>query len=489
MNHAARRALTLAGAAMMAACSAPEFKVLDNSDASAGGVGGSGGESGAGGSGGNSGAASDAGAYTPTPKWQASIDQAGDQQAGGVGFRANGGVVVAFHEYPKSIVGVAEFSAVGDLDRNKPYSGNLTGSARVLELSVGLTSGNPLLVGDFTGTSPFGAAVADGTDGMLVATPVGGTIAAYVVGSQEQRVTAVANAFGSNLDGAYVAGHSNSMDFKVNSAAPTGLPDPSACFVSKQFQPSTAAPWSTRVTSKKPLRCNDIALTDSEVVSVGMASGAINGLALETTPTIQTLLVLWFDADGTQKSAFGFGDGGQLEAWAVDTLSDGSIVVGASFNSTLSIDGRTFSPAGANRNAFVIRITRKGTVLWIRPIVDADAIVLNDLKADSSDNIVVVGDAAGSIDFGNGPVAPQLHVGSSNGWVLVLNDAGTPLWSGFFEGSGQVHARKVDVRDDGIAFALDADSAIRLPGVATATAAPTGRDVVLAVYTTSGTDH
>ncbi len=277
------------------------------------------------------------------------------------------------------------------------------------------------------------------------------------------------------------------MDFKVDSAAPTGLPDPNACFVAKQFQPSTAASWSIRVTSKKTIRCNDIALTDSEVVSVGMASGAINGLALETTPTIQTLLVLWFDADGAQKSAFSFGDGAQLEAWAVDTLSDGSIVVGASFNSTLNIDGRTFSPAGVNRNAFVTRITRKGTVLWIRPIVDADAIVLNDLKADSSDNIVVVGDAAGSIDFGSGPVAPQLHVGSSNGWALVLNDAGTPLWSGFFEGSGQVHARKVDVRDDGIAFALDADSAILLPGVATATAAPTGRGVVLAVYTANGT--
>ncbi|HMR75389.1 MAG TPA: hypothetical protein PKD61_09755, partial [Polyangiaceae bacterium] len=158
MNRAAR--LALAGATLMAACSAPEFKVLDNSDASAGGVGGSGGESGAGGSGGNSGAASDAGAYTPTPKWQASINQVGDQQAGGVGFRENGGVVVAFHEYPKSIVGVAEFSAIGDLERNKPYSGNLTGSARVLDLSIGITSGNPLLVGDFTETSPFSAAVA-----------------------------------------------------------------------------------------------------------------------------------------------------------------------------------------------------------------------------------------------------------------------------------------------------------------------------------------
>lgn len=487
MNRAARRALALAGAAMMAACSAPEFNVLSNSDASAGGVGGNGGESGAGGSGGNSGAASDAAGYTPTLKWQASIDQVGDQQAGGVGFRKNDGVVVAFHEYPKSIVGVAEFSAVGGLKLNKPYSGAVTGSARIVDLSVGVTTGNPLLVGNFTGQSPFNAQQANGTDGVLVATAVSGPLTRYVVGGAEQGVTGVVNASSSALDGAYLCGNSTAQDFQVGGADPLGVHDPFACFVSKQFQKAASSPWGTRVTSKKALRCNDIALTDSEVVSVGMASGAINGLALETTPAIQTLLVLWFDANGSQKAAFSFGDGAQLEAWAVDTLSDGSIVVGASFNSPLTIGGRNISPAGANRNAFVTRISRKGTVLWIRPIVDADAIVLNDLKADSSDNIVVVGDAAGSIDFGSGPVAPLLHVGSPNGWALVLNDAGTPLWSGFFEGSGQVHARKVDVRGDGIAFALDADSAILLPGVATATAAPTGRDVVLAVYTASGT--
>ncbi len=138
----------------------------------------------------------------------------------------------------------------------------------------------------------------------------------------------------------------------------------------------------------------------------------------------------------------GIAIGNAATAVAVDS-SDNVVVVGyISGNYDFGIDG-PITNNGAT-DIFVVKYSPGGTPIWRRSYGTAGADKANDVKIDSSDNIVVVGTFATNlaIDFGDGP---RLGHGLKDCFVVKLNSAGSLAWANTFGGVGDDIAQGVAV--------------------------------------------
>lgn len=110
----------------------------------------------------------------------------------------------------------------------------------------------------------------------------------------------------------------------------------------------------------------------------------------------------------------------------------GNVIVSGSFESYLDFGGAPIFAAGGmfDEDVFVSKLAPDGTHLWSKGFGSADIDRGQGLAVDSGDNILLAGFfvdiAAGSIDFGGGPLP---SAGSSDAFVAKLDPDGDHVWS------------------------------------------------------------
>ncbi len=430
-----------------------------------------------GGAAGTGGALADAGPISPTFQWLKLTNLPDNQRAGDVGVRADRGVYSVFDDPNGSHIRLAEFNPTGGSGSPRSFTGAESGhQSAALDLSVGVTSQYPLIAGSFLVASPFqNGYKGQSNDGLLAVVKSSSVEVVYASGFSTERITGVTNTDATALDGVYFSGWSNSSDTSINGIPLASSSGGNSCLVAKQLSSSN---WGSRITSTGPLLCNDIATTSTEIVVVGSNGGKMTNFPL--VPPNQSVIVAWFDATGTPKDVFSFGDSGALEAWTVASLPDGSVVVGASFDEATKIGSQSIAPGGNVANAFLSRIRRDGTVVWVRPITGTNKVHLFDLETDEQGHIFAVGEGTGDVHFGSGTFSPA-NATTVNGWALVLDQDGAVLTYGMFDGPGQVRCRGVDVRGGRFAIIGHTTSRFDHPG-GKETTTPSGVDVFTTVY-------
>ena len=129
--------------------------------------------------------------------------------------------------------------------------------------------------------------------------------------------------------------------------------------------------------------------------------------------------------------------GGTGRAVAVD--GNGNVLVTGKFSGTVDFGTGPLTSAGAS-SIFVAKYSAAGVPVWSRAFGGGFNDVGNGVAVDAGGNVVIIGTAAGTVNFGGGPIA-------ANGYTIVVakfSPAGGHLWSrGFgdsFSNSGNAVA-------------------------------------------------
>ncbi|MBW2524773.1 MAG: hypothetical protein JRI23_11385 [Deltaproteobacteria bacterium] len=220
------------------------------------------------------------------------------------------------------------------------------------------------------------------------------------------------------------------------------------------------------------------------VVQVGHFRGSIT-LGTETlvnsgTGFTDDVLVAKLSSDGDVLWAASYGDAADQDPADVAVDTDGAIIVVGGFNGSIDFGGAVGTATG--RDAFVVKLDAAGVHQWTVYAGGADSQVGQAVAADAAGNAVVVGQFAGAIDFGLGPLTDG---GESDVFVVKLDPDGAPQWNHRISGPGSQTPRTVAVGTDGSVAvigrtvgAVDLGSVV-LPGVA-------GDDLYLVKYASGG---
>lgn len=112
---------------------------------------------------------------------------------------------------------------------------------------------------------------------------------------------------------------------------------------------------------------------------------------------------------------------------------NGNVVVVGRFYGNVDFGGGTVASTNS-QEMFIVKYDASGTYLWSRQISSSgsEGDKATGVAVDSSNNLVVVGSFAGTIDFGAGPLSTA---GSSDIFVAKFAPDGTLVWAKRFGGS------------------------------------------------------
>lgn len=126
---------------------------------------------------------------------------------------------------------------------------------------------------------------------------------------------------------------------------------------------------------------------------------------------------------------------GVARAVATDGLD---VLVAGRFYGELDLGAGTITSAGypgsTADDAFVARLSAGGGLIWSKRYGDASAQRANAVAADRAGNVIVAGELAGTLDFGDGGVLTGAS--ASDAFIAKLDPSGKHLWSTAFRGSG-----------------------------------------------------
>lgn len=140
------------------------------------------------------------------------------------------------------------------------------------------------------------------------------------------------------------------------------------------------------------------------------------------------IFIAKFDAAGNHLWSKRFGDAAFQGANAVTTDAGGNIVVVGTASGTVDFGGGPIATAG-NGDVFVARFSPAGGNIYSNVFGDANVDFAGGVAVDASNNIVVVGQFAGSIDFGGGMLT---SAGNYDIFVAKINPLGVYIWSKSF---------------------------------------------------------
>ncbi len=126
-------------------------------------------------------------------------------------------------------------------------------------------------------------------------------------------------------------------------------------------------------------------------------------------------------------------------------LSDGGLVVGGFFSSTVAFGSTTLTSAGSD-DAFVARLGATGEVLWVVGFGGASVDVVTEVAVDGSGAVTAVGFFGGSITIGSTTLT---SAGSRDGFVARFDANGNAEWALRFGGSSVDSAHDVVAAPDG----------------------------------------
>jgi hypothetical protein len=140
-----------------------------------------------------------------------------------------------------------------------------------------------------------------------------------------------------------------------------------------------------------------------------------------------------------------FGGPGDQKAAGVAADASGNVVVVGSFDKAAQVDAAALAGDGAG-DLFVAKLDVDGTVQWAKGFGDVAGgmtpQVAKSVAMDSQGNVLLAGEIAGTVDWGNGPVAGS---GDVDAFVLKLAPTGEHVWSARFGEAGSEGAESVSV--------------------------------------------
>lgn len=128
----------------------------------------------------------------------------------------------------------------------------------------------------------------------------------------------------------------------------------------------------------------------------------------------------------------------------------GNVIVAGSYQGNIIFDGVTLTNAGGN-DLFLVKYNSGGALVWAKRIGGNLDDFANGLAVDASDNIVMVGDFSGTVDFGGTSLTYTTPVFGTapDGFIAKYNPAGLLIWVKQLTGSSG---------DSGSAVAVDSAS-------------------------------
>jgi hypothetical protein len=125
--------------------------------------------------------------------------------------------------------------------------------------------------------------------------------------------------------------------------------------------------------------------------------------------------------------AMTFGDEQNQAGAAVAFDSQGNLVIGANFSSTIVVGTETLTAQG-DSDILLAKIDPTGQPLWVQAIGGDGSQYLHGLAIDADDRIVIAGDYAAGMQLGGQTLTMTGDAYNGEVFVAQLSDAGTPLW-------------------------------------------------------------
>lgn len=140
------------------------------------------------------------------------------------------------------------------------------------------------------------------------------------------------------------------------------------------------------------------------------------------------------------------GNSSEQTGIAIGVDGAGNVIAAGRFAGEIDFGLGALVSAGST-DIFVVKLDPSGTPIWNKRFGDAADQVVFKLEIDSSNNIVITGNFAGSVDFGGGTLT---SAGSADGYLAQFDSDGSHLWSLRYGGAGDENplGLAIDATDD-----------------------------------------
>ena len=159
----------------------------------------------------------------------------------------------------------------------------------------------------------------------------------------------------------------------------------------------------------------------------GVFTGSINlGCGVLTSAGLQDMLIAKFGSDGTCTWSVKFGGTGTDSLYDIAVDSSSNVYATGDFNGAVNFGGGVLTSVLSD--IFVLKVgASDGAYAWATQYGSTSNDHAYGIGVDASNNVLITGDFAGTVDFGGGNLA---SAGSSDGVMAVyLGNGGSYLWA------------------------------------------------------------
>lgn len=399
--------------------------------------------------------------------WSEGFGDVASQVGTGVATDVSGNVIITGSLYGTADFGGGPLTSAGqndvyvakfDVNGHHLWSRQFGDADPQLGRSVAVDgSGNIIVAGSMQGSVDFGGGPltsAGGYDIFVAKFDADGNhlwSQRFGDGSQEEGYSVAVDASGNVVVTGWFGG---SVDFGGGMLTGAGLDD---AFVAK-FGPSGDHIWSHGFGDGTTQRGFDVATDASgNVIATGYFQGSVDfGGGLLASAGGKDIYVAKYDANGSHLWSQQFGDAVDQSGQGVVCDASGNVIVTGLFESAVDFGGGPLTNGG-DVDAFAVKFGPNGDHLWSNGFGGASNQSGARVDTDALGNVVVVGNFAGSVDFGGGLLT---SAGNSDIFVATFDSNGNHLWS---DGFGDENAQA------GMDVAADASGNIIATGFYTGT--------------------
>jgi hypothetical protein len=336
---------------------------------------------------------------------------------------------------------VAKFSAAGQPLWSRQFGGS--GAPAVNDVGVDL-AGNVVLVGWFSGVLDFGATpLVSGSSPSGYVTKLDGlgnalwSIELSNDSASSSEVTALA--LRDNGEIVVAGAYDGSLALSQNALISDGLD----AFVVELTSAGGVSGFVRGFGGSGQQRAVDVAVAPSgKLALVGNFTGAaVVGGQVHVSKGDWDGFVAMLDDAGDALWSKAFGHAGQQTLSAVAVDPDEHVVIGGSYFQAIDLGSGIVPSAGAD-DVFVVELDPSGTVAWGNRYGDVQSQQLADLRIDARGDVVVAGSFAGALAFG---AIPLVSAGGVDVFVAKLDQAGGHVWSRRYGDGGAQLANEVAI--------------------------------------------
>ena len=164
----------------------------------------------------------------------------------------------------------------------------------------------------------------------------------------------------------------------------------------------------------------------------GRFSGAISfGGAMLTSKGGMDAFVAKFDTSGNHMWSKALGGQGDQYGVAVRTDGGGNIFLSGYYTGTIDLEGSMFASGGGlvKFNSFLAKFDATGEHIWSKSFGTSTEVLDYGLMVDSAGDVVMTGQFTNTVDFGNGELVGK---GKADVFLAKFNASGNPMWSKSF---------------------------------------------------------